>query len=882
MTLSDSLGADKKPLTPAMAQYHRWKSEYPAEFLFFRMGDFFELFYDDAKRASEALGLALTSRSKGPDAIPMAGVPVRNLDHYLKKLVALGHRVAICDQIEDPADANGVVDRAVTRIVTAGTLTEDDLLERTEPNYLAAIALPPPNKQGRAGLAFLDVSTGDVRLEECEAGDAADALLRREPAEILLAEDERDGAVAKALKVAEHKSLTSRPGWQFEPSSSREAVLSQYGVATLDGFGILDGSPAVRALGAALRYVEETQRSRLVSLAPPRFAAGGDHLVLDRATRACLELTETARDSRREGSLLFVLDRTRTALGARRLREWLLAPLLDVAAIAARQDAVGALVADGSLRGRIGEALRPIGDVERLLARVATRRAHARDVVHLRDSLRAVPPLRALLADPAAPPLVASLLARLDPHEALASKLGAALVDDPPLALREGGLVREGFDPALDELRTIRSAGHAFLAEYQQREIARTGITNLKVGFNSVFGFYIEITNSWKAHVPADYLRKQTLKNCERYVTPELKEYESKVLNAEEQANKIECEIFERLLLEITESLPAIQATAQAISEVDALLALADVAALHGWTRPVVDDSRVLEIEEGRHPVIALSIGASNFVPNDCRLDEETRRLAIVTGPNMAGKSTYIRQIALIQVLAQLGSFVPAKRARLGVADRVFARVGASDDIARGHSTFMVEMTETANILNNATDRSLVILDEVGRGTSTFDGMALAFAISEHLLLAVRSRALFATHYHQLIELAATHEGAINLHVAVREWGDEIVFLHRIVEGGTDKSYGIHVARLAGIPRPVLDRAAAILEALEAEGKELEPRLAAAAKAGPVKARKAQAMLFAGPEQEVAREVRAADVDRMTPLDALLKVREWRERLLRG
>lgn len=866
-----------KPLTPAMAQYHRWKVAHPDCLLFFRMGDFFELFYDDAKQAASSIGLTLTARSKGPDAIPMAGVPVRNVDHYLKKLVALGYRVALCDQIQDPKDADGVVDRAVTRIVTAGTLTEDDLLDRAMSNFLAAVAV---RKDGRAGLAFIDVSTGEFRAEVVPTCDVVDALTRHAVAEVLVPESLRDAAHVAACRAAGIKSITLRPDWEFEPTPAREALAEQFRVTTLEGFGLDPASPVIEACGAALRYVLETQKTRLQNLAPPRLEAPTNRLVLDRATRACLELTETARENRREGSLLAVLDSTRTALGARRLREWLLAPLVEIAAIRSRHDAIEDLVANSDVRAALSSPLQEIGDVERLLGRIVTRRANARDVVALRESLRAIPRLRATTGARGVA-WFADLATRLDPHLVLCELLGRAIVDEPPLTLKEGGLIRDGYHAELDELRAVHRDGNRFLVEYQQREIERSGITNLKVGFNQVFGFYIEITNSWKDRVPSDYLRKQTLKNCERYITPELKEYESKVLNAEERAHAIEYTLFEEVATAIVASQRSLKETASAIADLDAALSLASVAAQHGWTRPTIDDSLSIEIEDGRHPVIASFIGQANFVPNDCRLGAIEgaldRRLAIVTGPNMAGKSTFIRQVASIQILAQMGGFVPAKRARLGVADRVFARVGASDDLSRGHSTFMVEMTETANILNNATEKSVVFLDEVGRGTSTFDGMALAWAISEHLLLQIRCRSMFATHYHQLIDLATTHPGVVNLSVTVREWGDEIVFLHRIAEGGLDRSYGVHVARLAGVPRAVLDRAASILVDLEKQAPELKPA-AAGARSGPPP-RKQQSLLFQPIEAEIAGELKRLDLDRLAPLEALLRIQDWKKRL---
>ncbi len=858
-------------MSPAMAQYHRWKKEFPAEILFFQMGDFFEMFYDDAKVVSEVLGLTLTSRSKGPDAIPMAGVPVKSVDLYLKKLVTRGYRVAICDQIEDPREANGVVERAVTRVVTAGTLTEEDLLDRSAPNYLAAIH---PSGD-RVGLAFLDLSTGEFRVAEPTGDELADVLTRVAPAEVLFAESRREETPIKELGSYVKAALTARPAWQFEPRSAREALFEHFRVKSLDGFGIDAASPAIESAGAALRYLQETQRTDLSHLNPPRFEGRGERLTLDRATRSCLELTETVREGKRDGSLLQVIDQTITAMGARRLRAWLLAPLSRVDPIRARQAAVAELVEDRAGSARLKDSLRRVADMERLLTRVVTMRANARDLVQLRHSLASVPDIRSVLA-PANASELSAIRERLDPREDLGRELAAAIDDDPPLSIKDGGIIRDGYDGSLDELRAIHRDGRTYLLQYQSEEIERTGIQNLKVGFNRVFGFYIEVTNSFKNRVPDDFIRKQTLKNAERYITPRLKEYETKVLTAEERAKDLEIALFERIREMVTRELEPLQTTAAALAELDAILSLSEVAALHGYARPEVDDAPRLEIVDGRHPVLAARLGASVFVPNDCVLDTDSRRLAIVTGPNMAGKSTFIRQVALIQILAQVGSFVPAKRAAVGVCDRVFARVGASDDLAHGSSTFMVEMTETANILNNATSKSLVILDEVGRGTSTFDGLAIAWAISEHLLETTRTRTLFATHYHQLIDLAATYPAVCNLNVSVREWGEEIVFLHQIVEGGSDRSYGIHVARLAGVPRPVLERATRILRDLEKNHVDLRP----APNGGPEepKARRTQATLFETREAALVRELAGLDPDRLTPLDALLKLREWKER----
>lgn len=865
--------ADSKKLSPAMAQYHRWKAEYPDEILFFQMGDFFEMFHEDAKIVSKALGLTLTSRSKGADAVPMAGVPLKAVDQYLKKLVRMGYRVAICDQIEDPKEATGVVDRAVTRIVTAGTVTEDDLLDRGEPNYLASIH---QDGKGRCGLALIDLSTGAFVVAESPVEEVVDALSRHRPAELLVAEAAKDSAPLDEIRRTLQVPITTQPDWQFERASALEAFQERYGVRSLDGFGLDPDSPLVEAGGAALRYLGDTQKTRLDHLDPPRLDSARDRLRLDRATRSCLELTETNRDGRKDGSLLAVLDQTVTALGARGLRAWLLAPLVDVAAIGRRQAAVAELIEDRALRSGLRAGLRAVADIERLLTRVVTNRANARDLVSLRLSLQAVPGARDRL-DGALATDLDTLRQRLDPLEDLTDLLARALLDEPPMTIQEGGLIRDGYHAELDEVRAIHRDGRQFILGYQTEEIDRTGIQNLKVGYNRVFGFYIEITNSFRERVPTEYIRKQTLKNAERYITPRLKEFETRVLSAEENAKALELELFQEIRGAVTGRLDGLKSTATALAELDALLSLAEVAALHGYSRPEVDEGPALLIEEGRHPVLAESLGASVFVPNDCRLDRETARLAIVTGPNMAGKSTYIRQVALIQIMAQMGSFVPARRAVVGVADRVFARIGASDDLTRGNSTFMLEMTETANILNNATDRSLVILDEVGRGTSTFDGLALAWAISEHLLERTRCLAMFATHYHQLIDLAATYPAVQNLNVAVREWGEEIVFLHQIVEGGSDRSYGIHVARLAGVPQSVLVRAAELLRDLEENHPDLKPSQTGRAASSGTDATRIQETLFEPPERALLKELRSLDLDQTSPMSALQLLQRWRE-----
>ena len=857
-----------------MEQFRRAKKEAPGALLFFRMGDFYELFHEDAVVASRELGLTLTSRSKGsPQPIPMAGVPVRAVEGYLVRLVKKGHKVAICEQLQDPSEAKGIVERGIVRIVTPGTLTEENALDARASNYLASLVL----ERGRAGLAWVDLSTG--RLQACELAEerVLDELARLAPSELLASPELLDAHAAWKQELTEHLgvSVTEREAWRFAHDGALRALTRHFRVKALEGFGIETGSLVVPAAGALIEYVAETQRAACEHILRIEPIAPDSYLLLDRATRQCLELVETQREHRREGSLLDVLDRTLTPMGARLLREWLLHPLRDVAVIRERQGGVAELVGAPFLREELRAELERVFDVERLSGRISTGRANGRDLVALAKSLAVIPVLRAKLAGALAPAL-ARLLGALDPLEDVTRRVRATLVDEPPLTVREGGLVRRGFAPELDELSQIAGDARAWMARFQAEESARSGLPGLKIGFNSVFGYYIEVPRSQAAHVPASYIRKQTVKAAERYVTPELKEFEDKVLNAESLSVEREYEIFQELRAAIAVELARVLAAARALAELDTLAALSTVAAAQRYVAPEVDDGDEIRIVDGRHPVIERSAACENFVPNDAHLDLAGKRLTILTGPNMAGKSTYIRQVALITLLAQIGSFVPAAEARIGVVDRIFTRVGAGDDISRGESTFMVEMVEIANILNNATRHSLVILDEVGRGTSTFDGLALAWAIAEHLHERSGCRTLFATHYHQLTDLSTRYQGAVNRNVAVREWGDEIVFLHKIVEGGTDRSYGIHVARLAGVPPDVLTRARAILADLERDEEGLARRILAGG--GPTQSgAPVQLGLFS--RSPVEERLANLDLDRLAPLDALLELRDLQRRL---
>jgi DNA mismatch repair protein MutS len=856
-------------VTPMMQQYQEAKAACPGAVLLFRMGDFYELFFEDAKIASRVLGLALTTRDKGDDPVPMAGFPYHQLENYLRRLIAAGQRAAICEQVEDPRQAKGLVRREVTRIVTAGTVTDDALLDPRECNFLAAVAPGEP-----AGLAWVELSTGRFHAASFPAAALPDELSRIGPAECLLAEDDERPLSAPDARW----QLTRRPAWSFAITAAREALARHFGTATLEGFGFDDAdTPAIRAAGAVLEYLTETQKSRLDHIERLTPYRPGDTLEIDQATRRSLEITRTLREGKREGSLLDVIDRTVSPMGARLLGDWIANPLTDRPTIESRLDAVEELLEEGVTTRDIRESLGKVHDIERLLARVTTGRATPRDLGCLVRTLGVLPAVKAKLSARRAA-LLNDLEGRLDLCPEVRARLDAALRDDLPLASHEGGLIKPGFHPPLDALRELAAGGKQWIARYQAEETARTGISNLKVGFNKVFGYFLEVTNPHREKVPPHYIRKQTVKNAERYVTPELKEYEEKVLSADEKAMDLEHELFIGLRGEVATASRRLLATASVLATIDALAALAELARQRRYCRPMLTDEPVLRIVDGRHPVLDLVETEGTFVPNDVAMGDSDGVLLLITGPNMAGKSTYIRQAALIALLAQAGSFVPARSAVIGVVDRLFARVGASDDLARGRSTFMVEMTETARILNTATARSLVILDEIGRGTSTYDGLSLAWSVVEYLHDRVGCRTLFATHYHELTDLAQSLPGVRNLNVSVREWQDEVVFLHKIVPGAADKSYGIHVARLAGVPREVLDRAREVLARLEQEHLDDQGR--------PVLARKRsrkgthlQMTLFQAADHPVVERLRSVDIDATTPLEALALVKQWQEQV---
>jgi len=867
--------------TPMMEQYLRIKAEHQDAILLFRMGDFYEMFFDDAVTASRVLGLTLTARTKEKGGkIPLAGVPHHAVDGYVKKLILAGHRVAICDQLEDPRQAKGLVDRGVTRVITAGTLTDDLLPDQRASNYLAAIC--PTSKE--CGVAWVDLSTGRFFVEEVRPDRLGDELARIGPAECLYPE----GLVMKNSRLVRELGQTStaeaRPDWVFEKRNALKALHKHFGVSSLDGFGCGGLGAGACAAGAVIEYLNETQCAPGGSLAHidriERFV-DAQHLLIDRATKRSLELVETMRTGERRGSLLGVLDKTATTMGARMLREWLLSPMRSAEAINCRLDGVAELVGDPDLRDNVRLVLGRVHDIERIAAKISAGRANARDLVALRGSALMLPELRRLVAE-REPAILREIAARLDPLEDIAGLVARAIVDDPPVTIREGRMIRAGYNAEHDELRGIQRDGKSWIAKYQAKEVKRTGIDTLKVGFNNVFGYYIEITHANAAKVPENYTRKQTLKNAERYITPELKEYETKVLTSGEQADQLEYDLFIEIRETVAAETQRVLAVARAAAELDVLAGLAAIAAEHRYCRPAVDDSRKLLIKDGRHPVLEQTLEGESFVPNDSMIDGDEITMAIITGPNMAGKSTYIRQVALIVLMAQMGSFVPAKSAEIGACDRIFARVGASDEISRAQSTFMVEMNETANILNNASGRSVIVLDEVGRGTSTYDGVSIAWAVTEHIHEKIGARTLFATHYHELTALEAVLPKARNYNVAVREWEDEVIFLRKIIEGGTDKSYGVHVAKLAGVPKSIIGRAKKILAQLEASNLDDQdrPRLAPVK----VKAKKPgemQLTLFRSPHEATIDAIKKLDTDTLSPLEALMKLKSLREEIRR-
>ncbi|HEY5547856.1 MAG TPA: DNA mismatch repair protein MutS [Gemmatimonadaceae bacterium] len=864
-----------RDITPLMQQYQQIKSRHANAILMFRMGDFYEMFYEDAEVASRELGLTLTSRNNGgASEVPLAGVPVKAVTEYLRRLVQKGYRVAICEQVEDPRQAKGIVRREVVETVTPGAAFSDDLLEGERHNYLCAVRAAGST----LGVAAVDVSTGAFRMIVADLQDAPSLIARLAPREILLARGDSAVAGAEMALPLDGVLLTEREPWEFDTHIGREELSRQFGVHSIEGFG-LDSAhdAAVATAGAVIRYLRELQPGGVPHLMRPTVEVTGDAMPLDEMTRRNLELVESMRGGgdARAGTLVGVLDRTSTPMGARLLREWLLAPLLSVERIEQRLDAVAAFVANPISRLEITGLLDGMRDIERLAGKTAAARVNPRELRHLGESLSRLGTLGQAAGRLGREGLLADLLDTWDSCDDVAIDIVAHLVERPPAALGDDDAFKEGVDPALDELRVLRDGGKDAIAGIQASERERTGISSLKVGYNRVFGYFIEVTNANRHLIPPDYQRRQTLTGGERYVTPALKEYEERVLGATERIEQRERELFDQLRQRVSSAIARLQAAAARVATLDVLASFAQVAETESYVRPFVDTGFDLEIIGGRHPVVERMMPRDRFIPNDVRLAPDARMI-ILTGPNMAGKSTVLRQVGLIVLMAQAGSFVPATRARIGVVDRLFTRVGASDNLVRGQSTFMVEMAETSAILHLASASSLVLLDEIGRGTSTYDGVSIAWAVSEHLHDKAGCKTIFATHYHELTQLADELPAVRNFNVAVRESGEDVVFLHRLQPGGADRSYGIEVGRLAGLPAPVIDRARAVLRLLEGE------QLVAGLSADTVRPMaEAQLGLFADVHPALER-LRSIDTNEMTPLEALKTLDELARMAHRG
>ena len=875
-------------LTPMMQQYMAIKEQYKDCILFYRLGDFYEMFYDDALTASRELEITLTGKNCGQEErAPMCGVPYHAVDVYLNKLVAKGYKVAICEQAEDPKQAKGIVKREVIRIVTPGTNLSQQALDEGRNNYLMCLVYD----NNQFGLAITDISTGDFYTTEVATlKELYDEIHRFSPSEIICNDSfYMSGASLDDFKDRLHVSVSTLDTWYMDEAVSVQKIKEHFKVASLDGLGLTDFPSGTLAVGALLLYLYETQKNTLDNLTKITPYRSGGYMIIDSATNRNLELIETLREKQKKGSLLWVLDKKKTAMGARLMRNWIEQPLIEKKKITARQDAVEELYNDMITREEIREYLNAVYDLERLVTRISYRTANPRDLIAFKTSLGMIPPVKQLLSQAKSAELK-EIDERMDCLEDIYDLIEKSIQDEPPIMIREGGMIKEGYNEDVDKFRLSRTEGKTWLAELEAREKEKTGIKNLRVRYNKVFGYYLEVTNSYKELVPEDWTRKQTLANAERYITPELKELEDMILGAEDKLAALEYDLYCEVRDSIGEQVVRIQETAKAIAHLDVLASLACVAQSNDYVRPSINTKGVIDIQGGRHPVVEKMNNNQMFIDNDTYLDNKNHRISIITGPNMAGKSTYMRQSALIVLMAQIGSFVPAKSANIGIVDRIFTRVGASDDLASGQSTFMVEMTEVANILRNATSRSLLILDEIGRGTSTFDGLSIAWAVVEHIsnpkLLGAKT--LFATHYHELTELEGKLDSVNNYCIAVREQGDDIIFLRKIIRGGADKSYGIQVARLAGVPDSVIDRAKEISSWLEEtdvtdKAKNLQVRTSAKKKEvvrEAVPAEKQMSLFDIYPaDHPVLKELAGLDVSNMTPIQALNTLYELQKRL---
>lgn len=858
-------------ITPLMRQYFKIKNQYPEEIVFFRMGDFYEMFGQDAKVASQILGIALTSRGqiKG-EKIPLAGVPYHAGDRYLAKLLKAGKKVVVCEQVEDPKLAKGIVKRDVVEIITPGTVTIEGVIEGTESNYLASLS----SDEDKIGLSILDLTTGEFKLDQGEKPNIFEKLSVLNPSEIIISDSWSDEKM-KNLKTSVGKAtLTTLDGWKFDYDFAYQLLIEHFKVSSLDGFGCQGMKVGISAAGAILAYLKQTKKPLLshINKISPFFK--DQVMFLDANTIRNLELLTPLRSGEKGLTLLSLLNRTKTAMGARLLRSWIIQPLSNRDKIKQRQEAIEELILNKGLSDDLIERIKKISDLERLAGKIGCGKANPKDLIWLKDSLSQIPKIKSILQD-AQTGLLNSIKENLPDTSHLIKLIESSIVDDPPLILTEGGIIKSGFSSELDCLKGEIKGSKQWIAGLQEKERKRTGIPSLKVGFNRVFGYFIEVTKPHLSKVPSEYIRKQTMVNAERFVTPQLKEKEAYILGAEEKIFKLEYDLFLEIRSKVAEQTQKIQKTAELVAITDVLLSLKEVAEKFNYVRPQVDLNDEITLEDGRHPVIENILEPGSFVPNNTKIDLKDEQIHIITGPNMAGKSTYLRQVGLIVLLAQMGSFVPAKSARIGVVDRIFTRVGATDYLTMGQSTFLVEMIETANILNNATPRSLILLDEVGRGTSTFDGLSVAWAVTEyiHNNPKISAKTLFATHYHELTELTKFLPRVKNYQVAIKQWEDEIIFLRKIVPGGCDDSYGIHVARLAGIPPQVLKRAKKILAELEA-GELSSPKPDGIAPQ-PVNY---QLSIFSPKDNMIVEELKKLDLEKLTPIEALNKLNELKRK----
>ena len=875
-------------LTPMMKQYMQTKEEYKDCILFYRLGDFYEMFFEDALTASKELEITLTGKNCGlEERAPMCGIPYHAVDSYLNRLVSKGYKVAICEQVEDPKTAKGIVKREVIRVVTPGTNLDTQGLDETKNNYIMCIVY----MADRYGLSIADVTTGEYLVTELDSQTKLlDELYKFMPSEIVCNEAfYMSGMDLDDLKNRLHMAIYSLEAWYFDDALCRETLQEHFKVASLEGIGLSDCECGMIASGALLKYLEETQKNSLSHMSRLTRYATGNYMVLDSATRRNLELVETLREKQKRGSLLWVLDKTKTAMGARTLRKYVEQPLIDKVSIVKRLDAVAELKDNAICREEIREYLNPVYDLERLVGKITYQSANPRDLIAFQSSLSMLPSVKYILKDMESD-LLREIYEELDPLEELCDLVGRAIQEEPPLAMKEGGIIKDGYNDEVDRLRKAKSEGKNWLADLETREREKTGIKNLRIRYNKVFGYYLEVTNSFKDLVPDYYTRKQTLANAERYIIPELKELEDTILGAEDKLCALEYELYCEVRNTIAAELTRIQRTAKAVAKLDVIASLALVAERNNYVRPKINEKGVIDIRDGRHPVVEKMIPNDMFIANDTYLDDKKQRISIITGPNMAGKSTYMRQAALIVLMAQLGSFVPASSANIGLVDRIFTRVGASDDLASGQSTFMVEMNEVANILRNATSKSLLILDEIGRGTSTFDGLSIAWAVVEYISNSklLGAKTLFATHYHELTELEGKISNVNNYCIAVKEKGDDIVFLRKIVKGGADKSYGIQVAKLAGVPDPVINRAKEIVEELVTA--DITGKVKDIAVQGSETKKKPQkkldevdltqfSLFDTVKDDDVLNELKELDISHMTPMDAMNKLYQLQNKL---